>query len=60
MGSVLSPCMNICILDPGTGRCTGCKRTREEIQDWGRMSDDERRRVIESLSNRPDYKTSEP
>ena len=30
-----SPCVKTCKLDPVTGRCIGCDRTIEDIQDYG-------------------------
>jgi uncharacterized protein len=30
-----SPCINVCIMDPTTGWCTGCFRTIDEIVGWG-------------------------
>lgn len=30
-----SPCVSICKLDEVTGKCVGCDRTIEEIQDFG-------------------------
>ena len=32
-----SPCIRVCILDPETGLCEGCGRTREEIARWYRI-----------------------
>ena len=29
-----SPCVGTCRLDPETGWCLGCARTREELADW--------------------------
>ena len=31
---VLSPCINICVIDEETGFCAGCQRTIEEITGW--------------------------
>jgi predicted Fe-S protein YdhL (DUF1289 family) len=42
---VRSPCVNVCALDDHD-LCIGCQRTAEEITRWGRMTNDERRRVI--------------
>lgn len=42
---VMSPCVNICALDE-QDICTGCQRTVGEITRWGRMDNDERRRVL--------------
>jgi predicted Fe-S protein YdhL (DUF1289 family) len=40
--AVASPCILVCAIDPKTGYCFGCGRTREEIAGWLGMSDAER------------------
>jgi predicted Fe-S protein YdhL (DUF1289 family) len=40
------------MLDPETGLCEGCGRTREEIGRWFRMSEDERLRIMAELPER--------
>jgi predicted Fe-S protein YdhL (DUF1289 family) len=47
-----SPCIKVCILDPETGLCEGCGRTREEIARWFRMPEAERLRIMATLSER--------
>ena len=42
---VKSPCVSICALDDDD-ICTGCQRSANEITQWGRMSNDERRQVL--------------
>lgn len=42
---VRSPCVNVCAMDEHD-LCIGCQRTAQEITQWGRMSNDERRQVI--------------
>ena len=39
--AIVSPCVNICTLDPATGLCRGCGRTGDEIARWTAMSDAE-------------------
>jgi uncharacterized protein len=34
-----SPCTDVCKLDPESGLCQGCYRTRDEIRAWKTMSD---------------------
>ena len=46
---VASPCIQICIIEPGDGLCVGCARTLDEIAKWGSMPNDARRGVIQSL-----------
>ena len=31
---VISPCISVCKIDPSTGFCYGCARTKEEIKKW--------------------------
>lgn len=47
-----SPCVKICVVNPETGLCIGCRRSVEEISRWARMTADERRAVIGSLPGR--------
>ena len=47
-----SPCVNICLMDPETGLCSGCGRTLEEIGSWYRLGDVERRRIMAELPDR--------
>ncbi|MCL4799825.1 MAG: DUF1289 domain-containing protein [Burkholderiales bacterium] len=49
---VVSPCINVCRMDPSTGLCEGCLRTLDEIACWAGMNDDERRAVLEALAVR--------
>jgi predicted Fe-S protein YdhL (DUF1289 family) len=34
-----TPCVNVCLLDAGTGLCIGCGRIIDEIARWSTMSD---------------------
>jgi len=47
-----SPCISICELDPQSGFCTGCLRTREEIAIWGRADNATRLEILEKLRER--------
>ena len=47
-----SPCIGICRLDEGSGLCTGCYRTIQEIARWGSMGRDERARIFAALDGR--------
>lgn len=47
-----SPCVNTCRIDPDSGLCAGCLRTLDEIANWGRFSDEERRAVNRALDAR--------
>jgi hypothetical protein len=47
-GHPASPCINVCVLD-AQSCCTGCGRTIDEIERWGRMSAAEQWAVIARL-----------
>ena len=50
---VASPCISVCVLDPaGTGICTGCGRSLDEIGAWIQLSNAQRRDVIARLPAR--------
>ena len=48
-GKVVSPCISVCQLDPGTGLCLGCLRSLDEISSWSRISQDEQRHVLAAV-----------
>lgn len=52
MTRVSSPCIRVCMLDPETGLCEGCGRTREEIASWYRIPEEERQRIMAELPER--------
>jgi uncharacterized protein len=47
-----SPCTDVCKLDPQTGYCNGCLRTRDEIKAWRTLPDNEKLRVFDLLLER--------
>ncbi|MCB1378541.1 MAG: DUF1289 domain-containing protein [Alphaproteobacteria bacterium] len=47
-----TPCVKICVVDPETGFCIGCGRTRGEIGNWIGMSPAQRHDVMEVLPER--------
>lgn len=47
-----SPCIRVCLLDPETGLCEGCGRTREEITRWFRLTEEERVKIMAELPER--------
>ena len=49
---VASPCTKVCTMDPSSGLCIGCRRTLEEIANWGSMRDEERAAVLAKLGQR--------
>lgn len=52
MASLPSPCISICQIDPATGECLGCYRTRQEIASWPRLDDTSRLQLLEQLKDR--------
>jgi predicted Fe-S protein YdhL (DUF1289 family) len=48
----LSPCTDVCRLNPATGWCIGCARTIDEITAWSTLSPDGRREVLARLPAR--------
>lgn len=49
---VESPCTQICVVHPETRLCTGCARSIDEITQWAKMSEAERRAIINDLPKR--------
>jgi predicted Fe-S protein YdhL (DUF1289 family) len=49
---VVSPCINVCRMNPDTGLCEGCLRTLDEVAAWSAMSADEKRAVLARISAR--------
>ena len=49
---VETPCVNVCVVDPETGFCIGCGRTRAEIAGWLSISPAKRRSIMEALPER--------
>jgi predicted Fe-S protein YdhL (DUF1289 family) len=50
--AIASPCVNICRIEPATGRCRGCARTIDEIARWTALTDAERDRILADLPGR--------
>jgi uncharacterized protein len=50
--AISSPCIRVCILDPETGLCEGCGRTREEIARWYGLTEEERLAIMAGLEAR--------
>jgi hypothetical protein len=47
-----TPCIKVCVLDPDTGFCVGCGRTRSEIAGWLGYTADTRRDIMSGLPER--------
>lgn len=56
--AVSSPCVNICVMHPQEGLCTGCLRTRDEIALWGSLSEEERHAIMAQLPSRGPLKAT--
>jgi predicted Fe-S protein YdhL (DUF1289 family) len=52
-----TPCVKVCVLDPESGYCIGCGRTRHEIAGWLDMTDQLRRDIMAGLPQRVDSLT---
>ena len=52
--AIETPCVQVCIVEPTTGLCLGCKRTLPEIAQWSRLSAERRAEIMAEL---PDRKT---
>ncbi|MBM3356406.1 MAG: DUF1289 domain-containing protein [Betaproteobacteria bacterium] len=51
-GDVASPCVNLCVIDAGTGLCSGCWRTLEEITRWVEYSRAQKIEILERVHQR--------
>ncbi len=45
----LSPCIQVCVIEPTRSICRGCGRTLDEIACWGSMTDAEKAPTWERL-----------
>jgi len=50
--TIESPCVLICAIEPKSGHCYGCGRTRTEIARWTGYSEDERTELMNELPER--------
>lgn len=49
---IQSPCVKLCVMEPDSGFCMGCGRTRDEIASWISLSPDAREKVTGQLDQR--------
>jgi predicted Fe-S protein YdhL (DUF1289 family) len=49
---IVSPCINICEIDPKTNICMGCGRTMKEISNWINLSVEEKKKLLLELKKR--------
>ena len=47
-----TPCIKVCVVDPETGFCIGCGRTRDEIAGWLGYRPNERHQIMLTLPDR--------
>lgn len=47
-----SPCIDVCRLNPVSGYCEGCLRSRDEIKAWKSMDDRDRLALLASIGMR--------
>ncbi|MGL4395695.1 MAG: DUF1289 domain-containing protein [Hyphomicrobium sp.] len=47
-----TPCVKICVIEPKSRLCKGCKRSIDEIAAWSGLSSAERRRIMATLDQR--------
>jgi predicted Fe-S protein YdhL (DUF1289 family) len=60
MAAIETPCIKVCIVDPGFGRCLGCARSLDEIAGWAAYTAEERSRVIAELPQRMEIMRRRP
>jgi predicted Fe-S protein YdhL (DUF1289 family) len=49
---IRSPCVKLCVMEPDSGFCMGCGRTRDEIASWISLSPAQRATVTGQLDQR--------
>ena len=49
---IKSPCILVCAIEPESGHCYGCGRSRDEIGGWIKYSAAERDAIMEALPDR--------
>ncbi len=49
---IQSPCVQLCVIEPDSGFCMGCGRTRDEIASWISLAPVQRAAVIAQLDHR--------
>ncbi len=49
---VVSPCIRVCVIEPRSGYCRGCRRTLPEIAGWAKADDSRKLEIIAQLGDR--------
>lgn len=52
MKPIISPCVQLCVMDRRSGYCRGCARTLDEIIQWVEFSEEERKQIMQQLESR--------
>ena len=47
-----SPCILVCQINSETRMCEGCHRTMDEIREWLRFTEEERKEIMEKVKLR--------
>jgi hypothetical protein len=47
-----TPCIQVCVIDPGSRLCVGCGRTVNEIAAWGGLDESARLAIMARLPAR--------
>jgi hypothetical protein len=50
--AIETPCIKVCVVDPETGFCIGCGRTRMEIGSWLSFDAKQRQEIMANLPER--------
>jgi predicted Fe-S protein YdhL (DUF1289 family) len=56
---MLTPCINVCKIAPGTNTCAGCFRTLEEISKWTHLTDSQRDAIMRKIKERSNAQDQE-
>ena len=59
MEEIQSPCIKLCFRD-SNDVCFGCRRTGEEIGNWSKYTDEEKKAVIEKTHQRTNVRGESP
>lgn len=50
--AIVTPCVQVCMVDAQSGLCLGCFRTLNEIAAWASLSDESRAALMAELPAR--------
>lgn len=59
MNEIPSPCIKLCYRD-SNDVCFGCRRTGEEIGNWSKYSNEEKKAILNKLSHRSNVRGETP